>query len=127
MVKYVLTFLVINITMHYVAITGNQTSIVEPVQAGDCSRVLPEFGRVGDVQRIFGVRRGILYRWIQDRRVKSVLLRERSGERRLSRRNEVKADRNARSLSSVLRATARQASLARRSAAKSEGGRAETK
>jgi hypothetical protein len=76
--KYVLTFFVIYITMHYVAITENQTSTVEPVQPGDCSRVLPEFGRVGDVQRIFGVRRGILYRWIQDINIKRQPSREHS-------------------------------------------------
>ena len=50
---------------------------VEPVQSGDCSGVQPEFGRVPDCQRIFGIKRGILYRWIQERRIKSVLLRER--------------------------------------------------
>jgi len=48
----------------------------EPVMAGNCSNALPEFGRVQDVQRLFGVKRGILYRWIQERRIKSVLMRE---------------------------------------------------
>lgn len=55
----------------------NQNRTVEPVQSGDCSGVQPEFGRVPDCQRLFGIKRGILYRWIQERRIKSVLLRER--------------------------------------------------
>lgn len=49
---------------------------VEPVRAGNCDNVLPEFGRVEDVRRIFGVKRGILYRWIRENRIKSVLIRE---------------------------------------------------
>ena len=32
----------------------------------------PEFVRVQDVQRIFGVKRGILYRWINEGRIQSV-------------------------------------------------------
>jgi hypothetical protein len=52
----------------------------QPIREADCSSVMPEFGRVADVQRLFGVRRGILYRWIQDGRVKSVLIRERGNK-----------------------------------------------
>jgi hypothetical protein len=48
----------------------------EPVAPGNTSQTLPEFGRVNDVQRIFGVRRGILYRWIGEGKVKSVCIRE---------------------------------------------------
>lgn len=44
----------------------------EPVAAGNTSQVLPEFGRVNDVQKIFGVKRGILYRWINEGKIKSV-------------------------------------------------------
>src|SRR5690349_5873717 len=53
-----------------------QNHTTEPVQLGDCSGVQPEFGRVPDCQRLFGIKRGILYRWIQERRIKTVLLRE---------------------------------------------------
>jgi hypothetical protein len=53
---------------------------VEPVQSGDCFSVQPEFGRVPDCQRLFGIKRGILYRWIQERRIKTVLLRERGNK-----------------------------------------------
>jgi len=37
---------------------------------------IPEFGRVQDVQRLFGIKRGILYRMINEGKVKSVCLRE---------------------------------------------------
>ena len=50
------------------------------IRVGDASDVLPEFGRVNDVKRIFGVKRGILYRWIKDRKVKSVCIRERGNK-----------------------------------------------
>ena len=49
---------------------------IEPVKAANTNQTLPEFGRVNDVQRIFGVKRGILYRWIGEGKVKSVLIRE---------------------------------------------------
>ena len=54
----------------------NQKYTTEKVQAGDCSNVLPEFGRVPDVQRLFGIKRGILYRWISEGRIKTCLIRE---------------------------------------------------
>ena len=53
-----------------------QNYTVQPVQAGDCAGVQPEFGRVPDCQRLYGIKRGILYRWIQERRIKTVLIRE---------------------------------------------------
>lgn len=40
------------------------------------TNTLPEFGRVNDVRKLFGVKRGILYRWISENRIKSVLIRE---------------------------------------------------
>jgi hypothetical protein len=49
---------------------------IQAPAAGDCAGVLPEFGRVPDVQRIFGIKRGILYRRIQDGTIKSITLRE---------------------------------------------------
>ena len=47
-----------------------------PVVAGNTNQTLPEFGRVIDVQKLFGIKRGILYRWIADRKIKSVCIRE---------------------------------------------------
>lgn len=52
----------------------NETT--ETVTAGNTMQSLPEFGRVQDVQKLFGIKRGILYRWISDGKVKSVCLRE---------------------------------------------------
>ena len=49
---------------------------IEPVAVGNTNQTLPEFVRVNDVQRLFGVKRGILYRWIGEGKVKSVLIRE---------------------------------------------------
>jgi hypothetical protein len=48
----------------------------EPVEVGNRNGVLPEFGRVKDVQDIFGVKRGIAYRWMNQGKIKSVLIRE---------------------------------------------------
>jgi len=49
----------------------------EPIQIKNPqSKTLPEFGRVKDVQDRYGVKRGLLYRWIKDGKVKSVLIRE---------------------------------------------------
>ena len=52
-----------------------------PVGPSEITTPLPEFGRVPDVQRLFGVKRGLLYRWINERKVKSVCLRERGNLR----------------------------------------------
>ena len=49
---------------------------IEPATAGNTNQTMPEFGRVNDVQKLFGVKRGILYRWIGEGKVKSVLIRE---------------------------------------------------
>ena len=51
--------------------------VLNQIQRGNFSEVTPEFGRVGDIQRMFGVKKGILYRWINEKRVKSICLRER--------------------------------------------------
>ena len=48
----------------------------EPIKVGNVNQVLPEFGRVPDVQKLFGVKRGILYRWIGEGKIKSVCIRE---------------------------------------------------
>ena len=50
--------------------------IIEPATAGNTNSSIPEFGRVQDVQRLFGIKRGILYRMINEGKVKSVCLRE---------------------------------------------------
>jgi len=50
---------------------------MESVQAGDFSRVCPEWGRTDDVQRVFGIKRGTLYNLHTDRHVKGKVLRVR--------------------------------------------------
>jgi hypothetical protein len=54
-----------------------RNTTIEPVQCGDCSHLLPEFGRAADVQRLFGIKRGTLYNLLADGKVKGVLLRVR--------------------------------------------------
>lgn len=44
--------------------------------AGDSAQVLPEFGRWQDVQRLFGIKRGTLYRLIGEGKVRSITLRK---------------------------------------------------
>ena len=47
-----------------------------PIQAGITSGVLPEFGRLRDVERLYGIKRGLTYRLISERKIKSITLRE---------------------------------------------------
>lgn len=53
-----------------------KTQTTEPVEAGNTNGVLAEFGRVNDVQKLFGVKRGLAYRWMNQGKIKSVLIRE---------------------------------------------------
>jgi len=48
-----------------------------PVQPGDFAGSKPEFGRVADVTRNFGIKRGTLYNLLADGRIKGCLLRVR--------------------------------------------------
>lgn len=41
---------------------------------------LPEFGRTRDVERLFGLKRGITYRLIADGSIKSIVLRKRGNK-----------------------------------------------
>ena len=50
---------------------------IEPVQPGNFTGVMPEFGRVADLTRIFGIRRGTAYNLFRDGKIKGVLLRVR--------------------------------------------------
>jgi hypothetical protein len=60
--------------------TLNQNFTAESVKAADCSALTPEFVRVPDVQRLFGIKRGILYRWIAESRIKSFVIREKGNK-----------------------------------------------
>jgi len=56
--------------------TQMKIQTTEPVEVGNRNGVLPEFGRVKDVQDLFGVKRGLAYRWMNQGKIKSVLIRE---------------------------------------------------
>ena len=47
-----------------------------PVQVGDTSKMQVEFCRVNDAQRLWGLKRGLVYRKIRDRTIRSLNLRE---------------------------------------------------
>lgn len=55
---------------------GKSMITTSPIETGNTVQSLPEFGRVKDVQKLFGVKRGILYRWINEGKVKSVCISE---------------------------------------------------
>lgn len=55
----------------------NRAVTANPVQPGNFTGVLPEFGRVADVTRHFGIKRGTLYNLLADRKIRGVLLRVR--------------------------------------------------
>jgi hypothetical protein len=58
------------------AATGaNTVAKIEPPELAT-SAVLPEFGRIEDVERIFGIKRGPCYKHLRRGDFKSVLLRE---------------------------------------------------
>ena len=64
--------------------TSGANSTTAPIAPGDCSQVIPEFGRAKDVERIFGIKKGTLYNLLSDGKIKGVLLRvrgEKSGLR----------------------------------------------
>lgn len=56
-----------------------QTTIA-PVKAGNFTNTNSEFGRVADVTRLFGLRRGTLYALLRTGKVRGVLLRVQRGK-----------------------------------------------
>lgn len=48
-----------------------------PVRAGDSANVPPEFGRISDLTRLFGIRRGTAYNLLRDGKIRGCLLRVR--------------------------------------------------
>lgn len=53
----------------------------KPVVSGNCNDVMPEFGRWQDVQRLFGIKRGMLYLLVEGSEVKSVSLRRKGNQK----------------------------------------------
>ncbi len=58
-------------------VMNNKSFTTDPVKAGDFTRVVPEFGRCRDVERLFGIKRGTAYNLLLDGKIKGVLLRVR--------------------------------------------------
>jgi hypothetical protein len=48
---------------------------IAAIEPGNFTGILPEFGRTGDVQRIFGLKRGTLYNLHKQRKVRGILVR----------------------------------------------------
>ena len=48
---------------------------IEPVQSGNFTGTMPEFGRCADVQRIYGLRRGTLYNLYRSGKIQGCLIR----------------------------------------------------
>jgi hypothetical protein len=60
--------------------TTSAEKTAAPVAPGDCDAILPEFGRIPDVTRLTGLRRGFLYGLINEGKIKSVCLRKRGAK-----------------------------------------------
>ena len=56
--------------------TAGAEKTAAPISPGDCGATIPEFGRVPDAQRLFGLKRGFLYGLINAGLIKSVCLRK---------------------------------------------------
>ncbi|MBI4024230.1 MAG: hypothetical protein HY360_04560 [Verrucomicrobia bacterium] len=65
-----------NTTAHRDAQAAGAEKTAAPVMARDCAGVIPEFGRIPDVTRIFGLKRGFIYGLIGEGTIKSVNLRK---------------------------------------------------
>jgi hypothetical protein len=55
--------------------TGAETTVAQ-IAPGDCRAALPEFGRIPDVQRLFGLKCGFTYQLINVGKIRSVNLRK---------------------------------------------------
>ena len=54
----------------------NAQKTTAPIAPGETGAILPEFGRLQDVQRMFGLKRGFCYQLINAGQIKSVSLRK---------------------------------------------------
>jgi hypothetical protein len=54
---------------------ANELKTTEPVQPGNFTDVMPEFGRTADLQKHFGIRRGTAYNLLAAGKIRGVLLR----------------------------------------------------
>ena len=55
--------------------TADAKFTAAPIEPGGSGSILPEVGRVSDVQRIWGIRRGLLYLLLKEGEIKSAVIR----------------------------------------------------
>lgn len=56
--------------------TADAKLTAAPIEPGASGSILPEFIRIPDVERLFGVKRGLCYRYIADGTFKSACIRK---------------------------------------------------
>jgi hypothetical protein len=54
---------------------NKRTKTTAPVEHGNFTGIMPEFGRLADVQRLYGLKRGTIYNLLRDGKIRGVLLR----------------------------------------------------
>jgi hypothetical protein len=67
----------LNLDKRATADATRTAAAIEPAESGSVS---PEFLRVPDVERVFGIKRGILYQLIAANEIKSVSLRKKGAK-----------------------------------------------
>lgn len=55
--------------------TAEPIKTAAPIEPGACGSVLPEYGRIPDVHRLYGLRRGTVYNLIAAGLIKSAVIR----------------------------------------------------
>jgi hypothetical protein len=60
--------------------TADAKLTAAPIETGASSSFLPEFGRIPDVERLFGLKRGLTYRAIKNGDIKSVVIRQKGAK-----------------------------------------------
>ena len=55
--------------------TADANLTAAPIEPGASGSILPEFGRVPDVERLWGIKRGLLYLLIKQGDIKSAVIR----------------------------------------------------
>jgi len=56
--------------------TAGANLTAAPIEPGASGSILPEFGRVPDIERIYGLKRGLCYSLIAGGQIKSVCIRK---------------------------------------------------
>ena len=56
-------------------VTMKKSKTTKPVEPGNCTGSTPEFGRLADVQRLYGLKRGTCYNLLASGKIRGCLLR----------------------------------------------------